>query len=330
LDKINNRSFVEDGDIIMPMIGTIGNPIIVNKDREFAIKNVALIKFYSDTKIDKYYLKSILDSDFFRDRFNNYSKGSTQKFISLGFIRNLEIPLPPLEIQKEIVEEIEGYQKIIDGARQVVETYKPHIDIDPDWEMVELGETEVEIIDGDRGINYPKKEEFSADGYCVFMNTKNVLKDGLNFDEVSFITKEKDELLRSGKLKRNDVVMTTRGTVGNVGIYDDTISFENIRINSGMLIFRINSNQYVPFFLFWLFQSENVQSQIRKISSGSAQPQLPIRDLRHLQIPLVGTKVQKEIVANLQNEKVLVHSSRKLISIFEQKIKDRIAKVWGD
>jgi type I restriction enzyme M protein len=67
LDKINQRSCVDDGDIIMPMIGTIGNPIIVKKDRDFAIKNVALIKFYSDSKVVNYFIKSILGSEQFKN-----------------------------------------------------------------------------------------------------------------------------------------------------------------------------------------------------------------------------------------------------------------------
>ena len=54
-------------------------------------------------------------------------------------IGDIEIPLPPLEIQEQIVKEIEGYQKIIDGAKMVVENYKPTISIKPEWEMVELG-----------------------------------------------------------------------------------------------------------------------------------------------------------------------------------------------
>ena len=60
--------------------------------------------------------------------------------LRLNEIGNIEIPLPPLDVQKEIVTEIEGYQKVIDGARVVVENYRPHIVIDPDWPMVELGE----------------------------------------------------------------------------------------------------------------------------------------------------------------------------------------------
>lgn len=74
-----------------------------------------------------------------------------------------------------------------------------------------------EIIDGDRGKNYPKQDEFYPQGYCLFLNTGNVTKEGLIFEENQFIMKEKDEALRKGKLKRGDIVYTTRGTVGNAG-----------------------------------------------------------------------------------------------------------------
>ena len=66
-------------------------------------------------------------------------QGNTMPYIKLGMLTNFEIPLPPLEVQKEIVAEIEGYQKVIDGARSVIENYKPQIPIDPKWPVVELG-----------------------------------------------------------------------------------------------------------------------------------------------------------------------------------------------
>jgi type I restriction enzyme M protein len=127
LDSINKRSFVDDGDIIMPMIGTIGKPIVVKKDREFAIKNVALIKFFDNSKIDRYLLKYILDSEKFRDYFSAQSNGGTQKFISLGFIRNLQIPLPPLDIQEQIVAEIEAEQKAIDACKELIKIHENKI-----------------------------------------------------------------------------------------------------------------------------------------------------------------------------------------------------------
>ena len=62
----------------------------------------------------------------------------------------------------------------------------------------------MEIIDGDRGKNYPKQEEFFKNEYCLFLNAKNVTDSGFAFSELNFITKHKDEILRKGKLKRND------------------------------------------------------------------------------------------------------------------------------
>ncbi|VPX97142.1 type I restriction-modification system subunit S [Streptococcus pneumoniae] len=92
-----------------------------------------------------------------------------------------------------------------------------------------------DIIDGDRGKNYPKSDELFSEEYCLFLNTKNVTKNGFSFDTKQFITKTKDKLLRKGKLERYDIVLTTRGTVGNVAYYDELIKYKHLRINSGMV-----------------------------------------------------------------------------------------------
>jgi restriction endonuclease S subunit len=127
LDKINKRSKVDYGDIIMPMIGTIGNPIVAKENYEFAIKNVALIKFYKNSKINNYFLKFILESDYFNKQYINFSNGSTQKFISLKFIRNLKVPLPPKDTQDNIVCKLENEQKIIDANKELIKIYKQKI-----------------------------------------------------------------------------------------------------------------------------------------------------------------------------------------------------------
>ena len=94
-----------------------------------------------------------------------------------------------------------------------------------------------------------------------------------------FITEQKDAKLRKGKLKRNDLVLTTRGTIGNIGLYSEEVPFDNIRINSGMLIFRPNTEVILPSYLFELFRSGIVKDQIREQTTGAAQPQLPIKTL---------------------------------------------------
>ena len=200
---------------------------------------------------------------------NNMTGTGGLQRVPRKFIEEYEIPLPPLEVQREIVAEIERYQRVIDGARAVIDNYRPQIVVDPEWPMATFAEAPFEIIDGDRGVNYPKKEDFSSDGYCVFLNTKNVRSDGFNFNEVEFITREKDETLRKGRLRRGDVVLTTRGTIGNTGYYNNSIPFDAMRINSGMLIFRANENKLSGKYLFQFFQSQNFKKQRDSITSGA-------------------------------------------------------------
>lgn len=118
--KVNKRSKVDKGDIIMPMIGTIGNPIIVETDKQFAIKNVALIKFNNNKIINKY-LKFLLDSSYFTEITSRNKRGGTQKFIALGDIRNFLIPLPPLLIQEKIVSILERAESLKQKREQANE-----------------------------------------------------------------------------------------------------------------------------------------------------------------------------------------------------------------
>jgi type I restriction enzyme S subunit len=90
-DNINKRSKVDVGDIIFGMIGTIGNPVLLKRD-DFAIKNVALIK--ENGLLKNEYLIHYLNSHIIEKQFKKENVGGTQKFISLGVIRNLEIILP--------------------------------------------------------------------------------------------------------------------------------------------------------------------------------------------------------------------------------------------
>ncbi|OEU63428.1 MAG: hypothetical protein BA867_00565 [Desulfobacterales bacterium S5133MH16] len=246
-------------------------------------------------------------------------------------LKQIQIPLPPLEVQKEIVAELDSYQKVIDGARQVAENWKPRIKINPDWPLVQLGKDEiVEIVDGDRGKNYPKKSDFMKEGFCLFLNTSNVRKGEFNFSKLDFISKERDELLSKGKLKRHDVILTTRGTLGNTSYYNDSVIFKNLRINSGMVILRCNRNKLLPKFLLKTLNFELFTSQLNQYLSGSAQHQLPIRVLSQIQILLPPLEVQKKIVAEIEKEQKMVEECKKLIAIHEQKIKNKIAEVWGE
>ena len=111
-ESINKRSYVESGDIIMAMIGTIGKPIIVKEtDKKFCIKNVALIKFGCSTMVINTYIKAMLNNPDYGQYIQSQNKGGTQKFVALGTIRNLPIPLPSMEIQQQFADKIEAIEK---------------------------------------------------------------------------------------------------------------------------------------------------------------------------------------------------------------------------
>ena len=184
-----------------------------------------------------------------------------------------------------------------------------------------------EIIDGDRGKNYPKQDEFYPQGYCLFLNTGNVTKEGLIFEENQFIMKEKDEALRKGKLKRGDIVYTTRGTVGNAGYYNSSVPYENVRINSGMVILRSDGEIVDARFLYQILKSEYYRPYFKQYCTGSAQPQLPIKNFSQIYLNVPDIKTQHRIADILSVYDDLIENNQKQIKLLEEAAQ-RLYKEW--
>lgn len=103
--QINNRSRVDDGDILLAMIGTIGNPVLVKKDREFSIKNIALFKPIDSNLLDMSFVLCYLKNE--ERVMQEKARGGLQPFVSLKILRTSIIPLPPLAEQKRIVKKLD-------------------------------------------------------------------------------------------------------------------------------------------------------------------------------------------------------------------------------
>ena len=121
--KINERSKVNKGDILFAMIGTIGVPTVIEEEPNFAIKNVALFKV--SKKQSNYFLKYYLDSPFVIEKMKREARGTTQKFVGLGYLRNFKIFLPPLVIQKQIVAKLDTLSV---STKKLEKNYQQKID----------------------------------------------------------------------------------------------------------------------------------------------------------------------------------------------------------
>jgi type I restriction enzyme S subunit len=184
-------------------------------------------------------------------------------------------------------------------------------------ELISFAEAPFEIIDGDRGKNYPKQSEFSDAGYCLFLSATNVTKTGFDFSSCQFIDEKRDAALNKGKLQREDIVLTTRGTIGNTAYFNDAVPFNHLRLNSGMVILRCDKTKLLPAFLYHFVRSPSFFSQVNGLRSGVAQPQLPIRDMRQIRLPVPPLSVQQQIAGILSAYDELIENSQRRIKILE-------------
>jgi restriction endonuclease S subunit len=332
MQLLNNGCRPYQGNLLFSKDGTVGKVALVDYDKDFVVLSSLAIVRPDNRQINSAFLKYVLKSRAFLDEAVGMKTGVAIRRIILRNLKSISIPVPPLPEQQRIVEILDeafdgiaiaeaNAESTLLRARAIFESYVQSLfgKSETGAAQKKLGdESLLEIIDGDRGVNYPKASDFHDEEYCLFLNTKNVRPDGFNFETAMFITAEKDRQLRKGKLTRDDVVMTTRGTIGNIGLYSEDIPFDNIRINSGMLIFRPNKRVLLPSFLFELLRSDIVKDQIRKYTTGAAQPQLPIKTLVDFTIPVpVNLAHQRELVKKLR---AFEAESKQLVSIHEQKL----------
>ena len=170
--------------------------------------------------------------------------------------------------------------------------------LNDNWSKNELGIL-CEIIDGDRGVNYPSSNDFYKKEHTLFLNASNVTKNGFNFQENQYITLEKSNLLGNGKLNTNDIVLTSRGSVGHIAWYNEDVSkiYPHIRINSGMLLLRSKKGTQ-PIYLSQFLKSSLGENAIYKITFGSAQPQLTKKEVFKLNVCIPLNSTVQNLIGN--------------------------------
>ena len=276
------------------------NPMHVGRDERLPI---ALYEKDSPAIVSPaYFMFEIIDRDvlneeylmmwFRRPEFDRecwfMTDGSVRGGITWDDLCRIKLPVPSYARQCEIVESYRAITDRIalkraenDNLANTEQAILVETVINNHTVPTALGDL-VDFIDGDRGKNYPTFDEFTSTGYCLFLNASNVTSTGFNFDNCMFVSEEKDKLMNKGHLSPYDIVLTSRGTIGNVALYDKHIKYENARINSGMLIIRPKTKRLSPYFIYALLKSSYMKAAVERFKSGSAQPQLPIKDLQKI------------------------------------------------
>ena len=235
--------------------------------------------------------------------------GDTERSgLNIPILKSIHIPLPPLELQKEIVAEIEGYQKVINGARAVIEHYHPHIPVDPEWAMVELGKV-ARLING----RAYKQEELLSEGPTPVLRVGNFFS---NRDwYYSDLELEEDKYCNAGDL-----------------LYAWSASFgpriwEGPRAIYHYHIWKIETTEAIDKrFLLHLLDADS--EKIKSEGHGIAMMHATKGGMEVRKFPLPPLAIQQAIVAEIEAEQALVAANRELINRFEQKIQTTLARIW--
>lgn len=219
-----------------------------------------------------------------------------------------KIPLPPLEVQHQIVSEIEDYQKIIDGARQVVESYKPQIAIDPSWPMQELGQF-AKLING----RAYKQEELLSSGPTPVLRVGNFFSNrGWYYSDLEL---EKEKYCNEG-----DLLYAWSASFGP-RIWEGPRAIFHYHIWKVEVTERVDKK-----FLYYLLELDSVN--IKAEGSGIAMVHATKGGMEKRKFPVPDIETQRVIVNDLDAERELVEANRELIRRMEAKIKAAIDRVW--
>ena len=283
-------------DILMSVRAPVG-PVNVTNQKICIGRGLAAIRCKENVLVD--YLFACLKA---KEHDISGNGGAVFDSISRGDISLIKIPLPPLHIQEEIVKEIEGYQKIIDGARQVVENYKSTIKIDPSWEvrlLEEVATIRTGKIDVNRAVENGEYPFFTCAKEPYYIN------------EYAF---DCEALLLAGNnATANYDVKHYKGKFNAYQrTYVITINHKDVRY------------EYLK-----VIMDSNLENLKRK-SIGSQTKYLTLGVIKALEIPIPPFPIQQKIVEQINEEVKIVEQNKRLIEMFEQKTKDKISEVWGE
>lgn len=255
----------------------------------------------------------------------SWATGGTFKEISKSKFSELQIPLPPLDVQTEIVVEIKGYQKVINGARTVLDNYRPYIPVKSNWPVIELGD----VCSFKNGLNFTKgssAQVVKIIGVSDFQT--NLYAPMRDLDEVHLDRPlGEDYLVKAGDI----LFVRSNGNPALVGrsiIVPDTTeptTFSGFTIRG-----RFMDERALPIFYAYFFKSRDFAEMIKTVGQGANIRNLSQSILDKLRIPLPPIETQQRIVAEIEAEQSLIAANRELIKCFEEKILSTLARIWGE
>lgn len=318
------RRLFKQGDILLSTVrpNLKSFAYVDREDTSDCIASTGFAVIRCGSNVNSKYLYHLLLQDSLVNQMIGMMGKGAYPSINQTDISNLRFPLPPLTVQEEIVAEIESYQRIIDGARQVVENYKPRIKIDPAWDIEKVGNV-VEFVSG---VTLSVGECLDPNGIPL-ITIADVSEDGKIYtDAIRKVSTDKSTNL----LKKGDLLFNWRNgsknLVGKTALFD----LDGDYIFASFLL-GIRPQEIIDSKFLWLLLNQyRVEGKYMQFMRQNVNGLFNREELKDVLIPLPSIEIQKDVVAHIEEEMSIVEQNKRLIEIFQQKIKDKIAEVWGE
>jgi len=316
--NINKRSQVGIGDVLFAMIGTIGNPVVVDQNPNYAIKNVALFKVSEHN--NSYFLKYYLESPFVVDKMSKEAKGTTQKFVGLGYLRDFPIPLPPLPEQHCIVAILDeafaaiektkkNAEKNLANARNLFNNHlqKMFKDKRKDWEEKRLGK--VAFVKSGGTPLRSKKEYWEGN---IAWYSSGELND--------LYTNSPERHINELAINNSNAKLFPKGSL-LIGMYDTaalkmSITDRDSTFNQAIAGVAPNDNIDLVFILHSI---NSIKPDLLNLRRGVRQKNLNLSKIKNIPIPLPPLPEQHQVVTKLD---ALSTETKKLETIYQKKLKN--------
>lgn len=328
--KLRNR-ILKDGDILIEVSGggpsqPVGRALgFYNPDgNDYTYGNfVRRLKLNNNSIDNEYFLLALQALYSFGETEPIQTNTTNLRNLNFNDYLDLEIPIPELAEQKQIVSKIKECFNYLDKAedRLIINEKKAQKLLDSvlkkalmakRLESYELKDI-AELINGDRGKNYPNKSALVKEG-IPFITAGHIQDHKVDFSQMNYITEERYNILNNGKIKKDDIIFCLRGSLGKIALIDFS---QNAAIASSLVIIR-PSSRITSKYLYYYLLSQYGQSQIRLFDNGTAQPNLSAANLNKFIIKLPDNETQKRIVAQIEESAIKISIINKVIS--KQKI----------
>lgn len=263
------------------------------------------------------------------------NSGAVFPSINRNDILNLQIPLPPLDVQVQIVAEIDACQRVIDGAQQVVQAWQPNLELALEearhtanvdaWETVKLGD----VCNIKGGKRLPKGRDFANTKTShPYIRVSDFDNGSVNLQKIKFIDDEIFTSIKNYTISKRDIYISIAGTIGLFGIIPDELDGANLTENAAKI--SINSDDQIDkAYLAYIGNSKIIQDQVEKLTHAVGVPKLSLERIRTIVFPLPPLEIQQRIVAGIAAERQAVEACKTLITSQQAKIRQIIARVWA-